>query len=114
MVSLIITEVITKANYSLARNNIKGASAPQFNCYSEVVFEKRLILNNNLPRFLLRGKDETYGSYLKRIDQFLSNYGQKELSNLLGYIDPTVEMYKPTCDYLMTKINKKGNNCNLI
>lgn len=70
--------------------------------------------SKNLPNFLLRSKDEAYGSYLKRIDKFLSSFGQKDISKLLGKIDPTVEKYRPTSDYLMIKLNKKSGNCNLI
>lgn len=80
-----------------------------------MIFDKKLVITKNLPKYLLRTSDESYGSYLKRIDQFLSGYNQKDLSSLLGKIDPTVEKYKPTCDYLVTKINgKSGGKCNLI
>jgi len=82
--------------------------------YEKVYFGKRLIKKHKLPKFLLKGNQENYSDYMKRIDKFLSSYSQKQLSELMGWIDPNEEVYKPTVEYLMKKVNSKSKSCNLI
>ena len=91
-----------------------GAEAPVLKIYREVIFDSNLTETGEIPKFLNRAQSEEYSDYFKRIDQFLSQYNRKDLNKILGLIDPSVEKYKPTMDYMIVKINSKKSSCNLI
>ena len=111
---MILEPVFALNDYHVSRRNIRNAKAPTLMEYKEVLFDRALVRKNKMPKYLLRGKDEDYVSYLNRLNSFFTGFSQRELADVLAQIDSSEERYKPTVDYLMNLINQKSKKCVLI
>ena len=78
--------------------------------YIEVDFDEEVCKDKDVPKYLLRKRNEEYEEDIKRITNHMIDMPIEKLNNILGAIDPTEDKNGPAIDFVTKIIEEKRKN----